>query len=772
VMIAPGPGGHRELWAGTEGGGISMADLDARPMTWTTLTSTTQPALPDDTVYHAEADAEGRVYAFTNRGVARIVRHPTAEGIAGDLAVETFTTEDGLPANEFNGGTGTLDHNGRLWAGTVAGVTVLDPSSEVPEPAPRLRWAGRTERGSGSALVEGETLAWNDADLVVDTTLVALFRGAETRYRVELTDGAGKNVTSGAWRSDRHRELPSLRAFGTAEPYTLRAWAKDYGGAVRGPEVVRFEVRPAPWLTVWAFALYGAVGIAGVWGTVRIRLRAVERRNRELEVRVANRTRELGEKVDELAVSERAARAAQDEAMRANRAKTTFLSTMSHELRTPLNAILGFAQLLARDRGLSADSRESVDVVAKSGEHLLGLINDVLSITRIEAGRLILEETTFVLSDVVGAVEKMTRVRARSKRLSLQVDVDAGTHATVRGDEGKLRQILLNLVGNAVKFTREGGVAVRSKWVDGRATFEIEDTGPGIPPADLAGLFEPFVQTETGRQAKEGTGLGLFISRSYARLMGGDIHVESRFGQGTIFRVELPLARGDAVAPSAEAPRVVGMAPGQGPYRVLIVDDAHDNRRLLTRLLTQVGGFDVREAANGLEAVRLFGEHRPDVTWMDLRMDGMDGIAATAAIRERETAEGWPRSVILALSASAFERDRQWLVESGCDEFIPKPYRESTIFDALTRHLSIAFVREGQTKSEAGAASVAPERIDRLPARLRSRLREAARSGDLRGARAAVVEVARLDDELANGLRAMVDAFRLEEIEAMLGEHG
>ncbi len=760
------PDGHRELWAGTEGGGVSRLDLDAPGAPWRTLTASTRPAIPNDTVYQLLADGRGRIYLFTNKGVARLEhRKPTSDD-DDDISVETFTTEDGLPADEFNGGAAYLDARGRIWAGTIAGATMLDPADEVPSSEGQLRLWARTSAGGGRALLDGESLGHDEADLTFDAKLVTLFRGDESLYRTELW---GLDGARGSWRRDGRREVSSLGG----GRYAFRAWAQDYRGRVRGPIEIGFRVRPAPWVTGWALALYVAAAALLIYGTVRVRVRAVERRNRALEQRITERTRELGEKVGELAVSERRAREAEEEALRANGAKTTFLSTMSHELRTPLNAILGFAQLLSRDRGLSLESKESVDVVVKSGEHLLGLINDVLSITKIEAGKLVLDETTFVLSETISAVEKMVRVRARSKRLTLQVEARAGLPAHVRGDEGKVRQILLNLLGNAVKFTSEGGVAMRASWADGHATFEVEDTGAGIAQADIPGLFEPFIQTDAGRRAKEGTGLGLFISRSYAMLMGGDISVESQLGRGTVFRVCLVLPVADASPSHVPRRRVVGLAPGQGTFRALVVDDSPENRTVLARLLARVGGFEVREAANGVEAIRLFAEYRPHVTWMDLRMDGVDGIAATQAIREREAASGWPRSAILALSASAFDRDREWLLASGCDDFVAKPYREAAIFDALSRHLGVQFVYEGESVRTASAARVTSAHLSSLPDELRGSLRAAARAGDLRAAREAVARVTNLDADLGSSLREMVEAFRLEEIEAMLVvDHG
>jgi signal transduction histidine kinase/DNA-binding NarL/FixJ family response regulator len=763
VFVERRADGHQEVWAGTEGGGVARLDLDTPGATWQRLTPSTTPAIPDGTVYQVTSDARGRIYLSTNKGVARLTR----TGSAGDdaaFSVETFTTEDGLPANECNGSALTTDRRGRVWVGTIAGAAVLDPGREIDAPEPRMRVTGRLATRSGRALLGGDTLAYDEASLTFDATLVSLFRGAETRYRSEVV---GLDAAPSPWRDDGRRELSSLGG----GSYVFRAWAEDYRGQLHGPVEIPFRVRPAPWLTGWAFALYAAALALLVYGTVRVRVRAVERRNVALEGKITERTRELAEKVDELAVSEQRARQAEDEALRANRAKTTFLSTMSHELRTPLNAILGFAQLLSRDRTLSRESRESVDVVVKSGDHLLGLINDVLSITKIEAGKLLLDESTFALPAAIDAVDKMARVRARSKRLSLQVELHDGVPPYVRGDEGKVRQILLNLLGNAVKFTSEGGVAMRVSWAKGRAIFEVQDTGMGISPADLARLFEPFTQSDAGRRAREGTGLGLFISRSYARIMGGDITAESVVGRGTTFRVELSLPQSEASQGRPEQRRVVGLAPGQGPYRVLVVDDSPENRAVLGRLLSKVGGFEVREAASGAEAIQVFAEQRPHVTWMDLRMDGVDGIAATQAIREREKAEGWPRSVVLALSASAFDRDREWLLAAGCDDFIAKPYREAAIFDALSKHVGIRFLHEGETAA-AAAVVVTAARLASLPEVLRAALRTAARTGDLRAARQAVSGVASIDDGLATGLREMVEAFRLEEIEAMLGEHG
>ncbi len=331
-----------------------------------------------------------------------------------------------------------------------------------------------------------------------------------------------------------------------------------------------------------------------------------------------------------------------------------------------------------------------------------------------------------------------------------------------------MRQILLNLLGNAVKFTARGTVTLRASWQRGRAVLEVEDTGPGIAPGELATLFAPFVQSATGRSTAEGTGLGLAISRSYAQRMGGDVTATSALGEGTTFSCELALdAADEAEAPPLER-RVVGLARGSGPYKVLVVDDSLENRRLLTRMLA-MEGLQVREAATGAEAVRASEAFAPDVVFMDVHMPEMDGATATRAIRASERAQGGRAAKIVALSASVLETDRDALLHGGCDAFVSKPFREGLLFETLEAVLGARFVRAGEsggTRVERDAAT--PERLRTIPEPLRTQLYVAARGGDLGGARVAVETVAKTDAELADSLRMLVDAFLLEEIEARM----
>jgi signal transduction histidine kinase/DNA-binding NarL/FixJ family response regulator len=473
-----------------------------------------------------------------------------------------------------------------------------------------------------------------------------------------------------------------------------------------------------------------------------------------------------------LEASEKEAREAREEAIRASQAKSVFLSNMSHELRTPLNAVIGFAQLLERSAAMPEKERESVTIIKSSGEYLLELINDVLAISKIEAGKVALSEMPFDLRRMLRGVVEMIRVRTDGKGLQLVVDVPDDLPERVVGDEGKLRQVLVNLLGNAVKFTEEGGVALRARWDErdgGVASFEVEDTGYGIAEDEVGRLFEAFAQTESGRASKEGTGLGLAISQNFVALMGGRIRVRSVLGKGSVFAFDVALPEGLEETAEQSAARVVGLEPGQPARRILCVDDMAENRALIDELLRGVG-FDVRMATNGQEAVDLWASWRPHLIWMDLRMPVMDGVAATRLIREREGAG--ERCVILALTASAFEHDREAILSSGFDGFVTKPYREESIFDAVAEHLGVAYRYERPKAADAPAAArpaLASERLATLPTELLARLEEALLIGDVSASNEAAAGVHSLDPELGADLRRAVREYRFDEILGLLG---
>jgi CheY-like chemotaxis protein/nitrogen-specific signal transduction histidine kinase/HPt (histidine-containing phosphotransfer) domain-containing protein len=397
--------------------------------------------------------------------------------------------------------------------------------------------------------------------------------------------------------------------------------------------------------------------------------------------------------------------AAQALAEEANLSKSVFLANMSHELRTPLNAVIGFSQLVARSGSLSSEDRESLAIIRRSGEHLLGLINEVLSISKIEAGKLTLEPRPFDPREMIVAAASMIRQRASAAGIELTVDLDPGLPPAVSGDEGKLRQALLNLLGNAVKFTTSGTVSIHAEWRDGRGTFEVRDTGHGIAPSELPALFEPFVQTESGRRAREGTGLGLAITRQLVHLMGGEITVTSRLGEGTTFRFDADLPLAAAPTHPAEVSRIVGLEAPEERRRILVVDDTRDSRLLLRRLLEAVG-LEVAEATNGAEAVELWKTWQPELIFMDNRMPVMDGSQAAETIRSLESSRALldRRVVIVAVTASVFEHERGAILTRGADEVVMKPIDEEKIFEVIASRLGVRFRRE----SASAPAVVAP----------------------------------------------------------------
>lgn len=374
----------------------------------------------------------------------------------------------------------------------------------------------------------------------------------------------------------------------------------------------------------------------------------------------------------------------------ANQAKSEFLANMSHELRTPLNAILGFTQVMSRDVSLNQQQQENLGIINRAGEHLLELINDILEMSKIEAGLLSLNSEDLDLINLLDTLKKMLDLKAQSKGLQLIFEIAPDVPRYVRTDGGKLRQVLLNIVGNALKFTQQGRVILRLKTAFPSLIFEIEDSGPGIAPEEMDLLFEAFGQTEIGRKSQGGTGLGLPISQKFVQLMGGAIRVNSKLGEGSLFGFDIPFEPAQTKDIEIKQPmrHVLSLVPNQPEYKILVVDDQPESRLVLSKLLTSVG-FSVKEATNGEEGVNTWLSWQPHLIFMDMRMPIMDGYEATKKIKAYLEAK---TTVIIALTASAFEENRQVVLSAGCDDFIRKPFRQDIVLEKISQYLQVDYV--------------------------------------------------------------------------------
>jgi signal transduction histidine kinase/DNA-binding response OmpR family regulator len=473
------------------------------------------------------------------------------------------------------------------------------------------------------------------------------------------------------------------------------------------------------WIRTTALPVYRDSAIVSVIGNL---MDITDRKHAEEELR--HYKDKLEEEV-ELRTAELVT--AKQSAERANRAKSVFLANMSHELRTPLNAILGFSSLMQNDSMTSENQRHNLDIINRSGEHLLHLLNDILDTAKIEAGQVQLDNQPFDLGAMVREVTEMMRVRAEDKDLQLKRDQTSQFPHYIVGDEARLRQILINLLSNAIKYTLQGEVTLRlckhSNKTD-HLLIEVTDTGIGITPEEQQHIFEPFIQLGEYNGSK-GTGLGLTITKQFVHIMGGHIDLESTPGNGSVFRIAIPLVEAKESDLIKKIPttthKVTGLVPGQPDYRILIVEDQHENQILLAKLMESVG-LQIKVAKNGKQGVQLFQNWHPDLIWMDRRMPVMDGMEATRRIRELPNGK---KVKIIAVTASAFSEQRNEMLGAGMDDYVCKPYQAAELYDCLSKHLGSKFTYEDAPEPEEQDTTLTPEMFDTLPEGLQSELKQA-----------------------------------------------
>ncbi len=731
------------LWVGTQGGGLNLwraADRLAGRAHFARYTK--QNGLLSETVYAMQVDAEQRLWFSTNRGLGRL------DLVKGQF--KHYNSSHGLQSEEFNHGASLRGRDGRLYFGGIKGFNTfradrvgINPSKPPIALTHIYKFNKPVELGPLHLLDEIE-LAHRDYVIAFEFAALDYAAPDLNRYQYKL-EGLDKEwVDNGTRRRATYTNLaPGSYTFRVRGSNNDEIWSEQ------GLEL-RLRSLPPPWRTGWAYALY----LLLVGGVVVMNTRSqVHKRQRAEELAETNRR--LKAEVIQRRAKERALkseRLAKEAAESASRAKSQFLANMSHEIRTPMSGLLGNLELL---RGTPLDTSQSAltDNARRSASNLLDILNDVLDLSKIEAGKLELESINFGLGELIDNVEDLFASGAEQKGLELTTTIESSVPLWMRGDPTRLRQILSNLVGNALKFTNLGRISIRvlagGDTADGRlrVRFAVQDTGVGMEPGARAKIFESFRQADGSTTRRYGgSGLGLSISKQLVEMMSGKIGVESVAGQGSTFWFEVPLKvqqgretiRFNEISPATGSIPLAPFRPAAAPApagstdnpaaTILLVEDNAEIRMTVLAMLKRLG-FEGQAVHNGRQAVEAVARRRYDLIFMDCQMPIMDGYEATRKIRQVERRDGVGRNgrapvPIIAMTASALAGDRENCLKAGMDDYLCKPFTLDTLGDFLGRFLGgeAAAARRGPAPGEpaaqpgasstARAASLAAEAID------------------------------------------------------------
>jgi len=653
-----------------------------------------------------------------------------------------------------------------LWIAGEYGVVRVD-LDRFPESRPGLRlYASEGTNASGKQLSLPQTggkleLPFEDRDIRLRFATDDYDEPNEVRYRTKL-EGLNSGWTpffrESTWQSGSLNE----------GQYRLRVIARNSEGEESNEFSLAITVFPPWYRAPWMYAVYGVAAALAVFSLIRWRLWQMRVRERALLSMVDFKTRELRQ-------SEERLREAKDSAEAANRAKTAFLANMSHEVRTPLNSILGYAQLLLRGNNSVKNPASKLKSIIDSGEHLLGMMNELLDLARVESGKLVVNLQSVDILLLLQTIVAEFEIRARQSGLRFEFECHESVPRCMETDPLRLRQILYNLVGNAFKFTSAGSVFLKVMMFGPKLRLEIADTGKGIAAADLPYLFKPFYQASNREQNTEGVGLGLYITERIARLLGGQIYVSSALGKGSKFWVDLPVKLAVLPAAASVGGKVVGY---EGSIRnVLVVDDDQSNRDVIRQFLAEVG-FAVEEADSGDTALGAMRSRHFDGVISDIRMTGKDGNALCREVRSDETLA---KTVMIASSASVYEGDRHDAESAGFDDFLPKPVKERELFQILERHMGLKWIAGSESDSDGSpaigtirTADIAPRPSsteESMPVERLVQLLGLAGEGDVVGLRRALEQLAETDPAhaaFANRLLPLVAAYRIDDVEIVL----